>query len=166
MKWARDFMKADEIAAEYTYQSLEDQFAEADDDAEEPEQYDASDDYDDYDDYDDEDDDAKATDDDFPKKRLPIAVIVVALVLLAAAIAGGAYYLFGGNKTYEADLNSLMNEPNVIGYDGYGEMALMPQIDAAKEDAWLDTVEFDVKGNGDISAWAAYKVTATQILKK
>ena len=29
-----------------------------------------------------------------------------------------------------------------------------------------DTVEFDVKGNGDISAWAAYKVTATQILKK
>ena len=115
LKWARDFIKADEIAAEYTYQSLEDQFAESEDDEEEPEQDDISDDdgaYDDYDDYeDDSEDDAKAA---APKKRLPIAVIVVALVLLAAAIAGGAYYLFGGNKTYEADLNSLMNEPKVI----------------------------------------------------
>ena len=145
LKWARDFMKADEIAAEYTYQSLEDQFAESEEDTEEPEQDDISDDdgaYDDYDDYeDDSEDEANAT---APKKRIPSAVIVVALVLLAAAIAVAAYFLFGGDKTYEADLNSLMNEPKVIGYDGYGEMALMPQIDAAKEDAWLDTVEFDV----------------------
>lgn len=29
-----------------------------------------------------------------------------------------------------------------------------------------DTVEFDVKSNEDISAWPAYKVTGTQILKK
>ncbi len=77
------------------------------------------------------------------KKKVPCAVIVIALVILAAAIAGAAYFLFGADKTYEVDLNELMVQPKIIGYDNYGEMALMPQIDSAKEDAWLRTVEFD-----------------------
>ena len=77
------------------------------------------------------------------RKKVPAAVIVIALVIVAAAIAAGAYLLFGGDKTYEVDLNSIMNEPKVIGYDGFGEMALMPQIDDAKADKWLNTVEFD-----------------------
>ena len=124
IKWAREFVEADQIEAEQRNQEDE----EWDDEAEED---------------DDEEEDAKATD-RVPKKKVPSAVIVILLVLLAAAIAVAAYFLFGGDKTYEADLNSLMNEPKVIGYDGYGEMALMPQIDSAKEDAWLDTVEFDV----------------------
>jgi len=80
---------------------------------------------------------------DKKKRRVPCAVIIVALVFLAAAIAGGAYFLFGADKTYEVDLNALMVQPKVIGYNDYGEMALLPQIDAAKEDAWLRTVEFD-----------------------
>ena len=122
IKWAREFVEADQIETEQISQEDTD----PDDDAE-----------------DGEEEDAKAAD-RVPKKKVPSAVIVVALVVLAAAIAGGAYYLFGGDKSYEADLNALMNEPKVIGYDGFGEMALMPQIDNAKEDEWLDTVEFDV----------------------
>lgn len=86
---------------------------------------------------------SKSKDKDKKKRRVPCAVIIVALVFLAAAIAGGAYFLFGADKTYEVDLNSLMVQPKVIGYNDYGEMALLPQIDAAKEDAWLRTVEFD-----------------------
>ncbi|MBE6046470.1 MAG: YARHG domain-containing protein [Clostridiales bacterium] len=123
IKWAREFVEADQIEAEQLHQ----EDAEWDDEEEE----------------DDEEEDAKATD-RAPKKKVPSAVIVILLVLLGAAIAVAAYFLFGGDKTYEVDLNSIMNEPKVIGYDGYGEMALMPQIDNAKEDAWLDTVEFDV----------------------
>ena len=127
IKWAREFVEADQIEAE---QFNQEEF-EPDEDAEEyEEEYE-------------EEEDAKAADSE-PKKKVPLAVIVILLVLLGAAIAVAAYFLFGGDKTYEADLNSLMNEPKVIGYDGYGEMALMPQIDSAKEDAWLDTVEFDV----------------------
>ncbi len=123
IKWAQEFVAADQIEAEQRSQEE----AEPDDDAEEYE----------------EEEDAKATD-SAPKKKVPSAVIIILLVLLGAAIAVAAYFLFGGDKSYEVDLNSLMNEPKVIGYDGYGEMALMPQIDDAKEDAWLDTVEFDV----------------------
>ena len=78
------------------------------------------------------------------KKKGSCAVIVIALIFLAAAIAGGAYFLFGADKTYEVDLNSLMVQPKIIGYNDFGEMALMPQIDSAKEDEWLRTVEFDV----------------------
>ena len=78
------------------------------------------------------------------KKKLPCALIVLILVILAGAVAGGAYYLFGADKTYEVDLNALMVEPKIIGYNDFGEMALMPQIDSAKEDEWLRTVEFDV----------------------
>ena len=127
IKWAREFVEADQIEAEQFNQEE----SEPDEDAEEyEEEYE-------------EEEDAKAADSE-PKKKVPLAVIVILLVLLGAAIAVAAYFLFGGDKTYEADLNSLMNEPKVIGYDGYGEMALMPQIDSAKEDAWLDTVEFDV----------------------
>ena len=78
-----------------------------------------------------------------PKKKGSCLVIVLALIFLAAAIAGGAYFLFGADKTYEVDLNALMVQPKVIGYNDYGEMALMPQIDSAKEDEWLRSVEFD-----------------------
>ena len=123
IKWAREFVEADQVEAE----QLNQEDAEWDDEEEE----------------DDEEEVANATD-RAPKKKVSSAVIVILLVLLGAAIAVAAYFLFGGDKTYEVDLNSIMNEPKVIGYDGYGEMALMPQIDNAKEDAWLDTVEFDV----------------------
>ncbi len=126
IKWAREFVEADQLEVQQPYR-------------EEAE----SDDADDYDDADDDDEDAE-TAGNAPKKKLPAAVIILLLVLLGAAIAVGAYFLFGGDKDYEVDLNALMNEPKVIGYDGYGEMALVPQIDDAKEDAWLDTVEFDV----------------------
>ena len=78
-----------------------------------------------------------------PKKKGSCLIIVLALIFLAAAIAGGAYFLFGADKTYEVDLNALMVQPKVIGYNDYGEMALMPQIDSAKEDEWLRSVEFD-----------------------
>ena len=78
-----------------------------------------------------------------PKKKGSCLIIVIALIFLAAAIAGGAYFLFGADKTYEVDLNALMVQPKVIGYNDYGEMALMPQIDSAKEDEWLRSVEFD-----------------------
>lgn len=78
------------------------------------------------------------------KKKGSCLLIVIALIFLAAAIAGGAYFLFGADKTYEVDLNSLMVQPKIIGYNDFGEMALMPQIDSAKEDEWLRTVEFDV----------------------
>lgn len=77
------------------------------------------------------------------KKKGSCLVIVIALIFLAAAVAGGAYFLFGGDKTYEVDLNALMVQPKVIGYNDYGEMALLPQIDSAKEDEWLRSVEFD-----------------------
>ncbi len=79
-----------------------------------------------------------------PKKKGSCLLIVIALIFLAAAIAGGAYFLFGADKTYEVDLNALMVQPKIIGYNDFGEMALMPQIDSAKEDEWLRTVEFDV----------------------
>lgn len=78
-----------------------------------------------------------------PKKKGSCLIIVIALIFLAAAIAGGAYFLFGADKTYEVDLNALMVQPKVIGYNDYGEMALMPQIDSVKEDEWLRSVEFD-----------------------
>ena len=78
------------------------------------------------------------------KKKGSCLLIVIALIFLSAAIAGGAYFLFGADKTYEVDLNSLMVQPKIIGYNDFGEMALMPQIDSAKEDEWLRTVEFDV----------------------
>lgn len=126
LKWARDFMEADA--------------AKAAEDADDGETEEISDE-----DYEDEDDEIVSGEDEAaaPKRRIPNAVIVVALVLLAAAIAGGAYLLLGGDRDYEVDLNAIMNEPKVIGYDGYGEMALMPQIDDAKEDEWLKTVKFD-----------------------
>lgn len=79
-----------------------------------------------------------------PKKKGSCLLIVIALIFLTAAIAGGAYFLFGADKTYEVDLNALMVQPKIIGYNDFGEMALMPQIDSAKEDEWLRTVEFDV----------------------
>lgn len=78
------------------------------------------------------------------KKKGSCLLIVIALIFLTAGIAGGAYFLFGADKTYEVDLNSLMVQPKIIGYNDFGEMALMPQIDSAKEDEWLRTVEFDV----------------------
>ena len=91
IKWARDFMEADKAETE-----------EPESDEEEL-------------DYEEADDEDVEADVDAPSKRkMPVAVIVIALVLLAAAIAGGAYLLFGGDKDYEVDLNSLMNEPKVI----------------------------------------------------
>ena len=134
IKWARDFMEAD--AAE----NDTDEDAKASDaEDEEPDEEEYPED--EYEEFEDEAGDEKS--EEPPKRRAPVAVIIIALVLLAAAVAGGAYLLFGGDKTYEVDLNSIMNEPKVIGYDGYGEMALMPQVDDAKADEWLNTVEFD-----------------------
>ena len=140
LKWARDFMEADaaEAAAASGASDEEDEPKDGDyeDEAEEESTEEEA--------FGEEDGEAEAgEDDDSPRRKIPAAAIVIAVVLLAAAIAGGAYYLFGGDKDYEVDLNSLMNEPKVIGYDGYGEMALMPQIDDAKEDEWLKTVKFD-----------------------
>ena len=129
IKWARDFMEADKAETGAADSDAEDEEAEDEEALEEE--------------YEDIDEDEEEETDTLPKKRVPIAVIVIALVLLAAAIAGGAYLLFGGDKEYEVDLNSIMNEPKIIGYDGFGEMALMPQIDNAKADEWLNTVEFD-----------------------
>lgn len=146
LKWARDFMEADAAeaaaalgAAEGEGDAVEKADAEAADEADYEDESEGEDLDEEYEDEEGDDDEEERT----PKKKVPVAVIIIALVLLAAAIAVGAYLLFGGDKEYEVDLNSLMNEPKVIGYDGYGEMALMPQIDSAKKDAWLRTVEFD-----------------------
>lgn len=156
LKWARDFMEADAAEAAAVSGATDEMDAENADEEDyesEEEEETLDEEYEeDEKDEDDEDDDNDENDDDegeieeeeaAPKRRVPIAVIIIALVLLAAAVAGGAYLLFGGDKTYEVDLNAIMNEPKVIGYDGYGEMALMPQIDNAKADEWLKTVEFD-----------------------
>ncbi len=129
IKWARDFMEADKAETGDVDLDAEDEEYEDEEDLDEE--------FEDIDEDDEEESDASS------KRRVPIAVIVIALVLLAAAVAGGAYLLFGGDKDYEVDLNSIMNEPKIIGYDGFGEMALMPQIDNAKADEWLKTVEFD-----------------------
>ena len=130
LKWARDFVEAEQMEAQLEAEQLEAE-AEAEAEAElEDETPDAQQD--------------EAGTEDAGRKKVPAALIVIALVILAAAVAFGAYKLFGGDKTYEVDLNALMNEPKVIGYDGFGEMALMPQIDNAKADEWLNTVEFDV----------------------
>ena len=156
LKWARDFMEAD-AAESAVVSDAED----TEDDAEEAEDvgYDEEIAEDPDEEYEGEEDEEEFDEDEetVPKRRVPIAVIVIALVLLAAAIAGGAYLLFGGDKDYEVDLNSIMNEPKVIGYDGYGEMALMPQIDDAKADEWLKTVEFD----NDKEAFAEVLKTVT-----
>ena len=138
LKWARDFMEAD--AAEAAEDAEDDEDYEETEEEEAPEVEEYEDDDEEAAEDDEEDEDAEES---VPKRRVPIGVIIIAVVLLAAAIAGGAYLLFGGDKEYEVDLNSIMNEPKVIGYDGYGEMALMPQIDDAKADEWLKTVEFD-----------------------
>jgi len=141
LKWASDFMKAEQmeaaLAAEAAVKVEKAKAAEVEAEPEEAEP-------DTEPDTEPDEDAASYPPDAKPKKRLPCAVIVIALVLLAGAVAGGAYYLFGGDKTYEVDLNALMVQPKIIGYNDYGEMALMPQIDSAKEDEWLRTVEFDV----------------------
>ena len=117
LKWAKDFMEADEQEAKAAEEAPKEDAAE----------------------------EAGAGENEKNKKRkkVPVALIVILVILLAAAVAGAAYMLFINDKSYEIDLQTIMEEPKVIGYDGYGEMALMPQVDDAKEDAWLAEVRLD-----------------------
>ena len=138
MKWAREFMEAD--AAEN---------AEPDDEAEEFEEDEAEDDAE----YEDDEPRAKA------KRRVPVALIVIAVLILAGAIAAGAHMLFSDDKSYEADLGAMMAEPKIIGYDGFGEMALTPQLDQAKEEEWLREVTFDDEREGFKEVFDTVKYT-------
>ena len=135
LKWAKEFMEADaaEAAAEATGEAGETE-GDAPEDASEETGTEAP------------DGEASLSENQSgkaKKKKLPVAVIVLLIVLLTAGAAAAAYMLFINDKSYEVDLSKVMTEPKVIGYDGYGEMALMPQIDAAKEDEWLRTVNLD-----------------------
>ena len=44
----------------------------------------------------------------------PIASFALFEMPLIFMIAGGAYFLFGADKTYEVDLNSLMVQPKIM----------------------------------------------------
>ena len=146
MKWARDFMEAD--AAEAAGETF------AAEEAEEPEEQEEFEDGELDEEFEEEDEpEAKA------KRKIPIAVIVIAVVILAGAIAASAHMLFSDDKTYEVNLQSVMTEPKVIGYNGFGEMALMPQIDQAKEEAWLRDVTFDDEKEGFKEVFDTVKYT-------
>ena len=150
IKWAREFMEAD--AAEK---------AEVDDEADEEELEEEVDD-EEWEDEDEESEEYEDEDDESPvkaKRRVPVALIVIVLVILAGAVAVGAHMLMSDDKTYEADLSTLMAEPKVIGYDGFADMALMPQMDQAKEEEWLRDVTFDDEREGFKEVFDTVKYT-------
>ena len=154
IKWARDFMEADKAEAEAAEAADEEEPEEFEEDEEYEEEQEAEE-------YEEDEDDGEE-DDELPakaKRRIPIAVIVIALLILAGAIAAGAHMLMTDDRSYEVDLSTVMAEPKVIGYDGFAEMALMPQLDQAKEEAWLRDVTFDDERAGFKEVFDTVKYT-------
>lgn len=77
------------------------------------------------------------------KNKAPMITIIVLSVLVAAGLGMGAYFMLGNSDGggEEVDLQKLVSQPTVYGYNGQGEVDEELYLDEEKMDAYLGTIK-------------------------